>query len=95
MAKNKHEITDFWSGFALGATALALISFLLGTKKGREFLKKALDITENVDDYVKHFIEEKGADEFVETIKEKVQEFPNATGLGNVIDKIKTLTDKK
>ncbi len=96
MAKaNKHEITNFWSGFALGAGALTLISFLLGTKKGREFLKKALDVSENLDEHLKELLEEKGEEGFVETIKEKIQEIPNATGLGNIIDKIKSLTDRK
>lgn len=96
MAKNdQHKITDFWAGFALGATALTLVGFLLGTKKGREFLKKAMDISENFEEHVRELLEEKGEEGFIETIREKVQEIPNSTGLGNIIDKIKSLTDRK
>ncbi len=72
-----------------------MIAFLLGTKKGREFLKKALDVTENLDEHIKDLLEERGAEGFIETIKEKVEEIPNATGIGNIIDKIKSLTDRK
>lgn len=96
MTKNDHhKVTDFWSGFAFGASALTLIAFLLGTKNGRDFLKKALDVSENLEEHVKNLLMEKGEEGFVEEIKEKVQEIPNYTGLGNIIDKIKSLTDKK
>ena len=39
---------SFWFAFALGSTLVAAIIFLLGTKKGRDALRKIIDRAESV-----------------------------------------------
>ena len=49
--------TNFWFGFTVGTLSMATVAFLLGTKKGRELLKKAIAYAENYeytsDDFLK------------------------------------------
>ena len=41
---NNQHPSNFWFGFSLGTIAAVSAGYLLGTKKGREFLKKLMPI---------------------------------------------------
>lgn len=47
---DEHKKTNFWFGFALGATTASTALVLLGTKKGRETLKRALELSEGLEE---------------------------------------------
>ena len=54
----KHsQPSNFWFGFALGTVSVSALAYLLGTKKGRDQLKKVLEYAEqyeyNSDDFYK------------------------------------------
>lgn len=40
---------SFWFAFALGSSLVMAVIFLLGTKKGRNILRKIIDQAENID----------------------------------------------
>ena|SRR3989344_2689319 len=85
-----HNLNTLWLGFAFGAVAAGSIAFLLGTKKGREFLKKLLEISEDLQEnamVIAEQIEEAFSD------KDLKSEFTKQTKpiLGNLLDKMKLL----
>lgn len=88
---------NFWFGFALGASATAAVSFLLGTKKGRKFLKEVLDLSENLEENLlilgeelEETIAEKGSE-----IKDGLKQLPKQHhSLGGLLQKIKTLSPR-
>ena len=45
-----HKRSSFWFGFALGVSTASSAIFFLGTKKGRETLKRVLELSEGLDD---------------------------------------------
>ncbi len=49
MKNNTQHPTNFWFGFALGTVSALSLTYLLGTKKGRDVLKKTLESIENLD----------------------------------------------
>ncbi len=61
-----HKRSSFWFGFALGVSTASSAIFFLGTKKGRETLKRVLDVTEGLDEVLFDKLKEIG----VETLKE-------------------------
>jgi len=56
---NKAHPSNFWFGFAVGTSIMAVGAYLLGTKKGRETLQQILEYAEKV---------EFGSDEFIHII---------------------------
>ncbi len=82
---NQHRITNFWFGFSMGITLSVVASFFLGTKKGRVYLKKFIDIAENIDDYIADFSKELESN----VLPEESSEVSNT--LHNVIEKVKSL----
>lgn len=48
MKNNIQHPTNFWFGFALGTISALSCTYLLGTKKGRDVLKKILECVENL-----------------------------------------------
>lgn len=52
--------SNFWSGFYMGLAVAAGGLFLLGTKKGRESLKRVLDATEDLEGSAEELIDEVG-----------------------------------
>lgn len=46
---NNHP-TNFWFGFAVGTVSTVIAAYFLGTKKGREHLKKIMDLSENIEE---------------------------------------------
>ncbi len=54
MKNQQNKSSSFWFGFALGLTAATSASYLLGTKNGRENLKKIIEFSEKLPE---HFAE--------------------------------------
>jgi len=46
-ASEQHK-SNFWTGFAFGSVVIGLSAYALGTKKGREQLKKVLELADNM-----------------------------------------------
>lgn len=69
----------------MGITLSALASFFLGTKKGRVYLRKIIDIAENIDEYVADFSSKLDSNTLPGGSSQA------SSTLHNVIDKIKSL----
>lgn len=88
---NKPSTTNFWFGFVFGIASAAGASYLLGTKNGREKLKKLLEYAEqygeNPDELMK----------MLETFsEEKTKELePVKTNLNTLMDKVRSITESK
>jgi hypothetical protein len=81
-----------WIGFGLGASLTLLVSFFLGTKKGREMLKKILEVSENLEEDVLKMAEEVEGMLIHKTEQVKNHaETSKRPHIGNLLDKIKTL----
>ena len=55
---NNHHPSNFWFGFSLGTIAAISAGYLLGTKKGREFLKKLVEYAEQFPEKIPELINE-------------------------------------
>ena len=88
--QNHNKSSNLWLGFAFGAIAATTIAFLLGTKKGRQMLKKILELSENLEENALTI-----AEEIENTIIDKAEKLsdtkPNIPILGNLLDKMKSL----
>jgi Sec-independent protein translocase protein TatA len=62
---------NFWFGFVLGGILGVSCLFLLGTKKGRRLLKKTLEASEELENYLAEMVTE--IEEKVEESKEKLE----------------------
>lgn len=89
--QTKPTTTNFWFGFVFGIASAAGASYLLGTKNGREKLKKLLEYAEQYGENpeeLMHMLES-----FSE---EKSKEFePVKTNLNTLMDKVKSITEGK
>lgn len=87
---SKHKASNLWLGFALGMTASGVLAYFIGTKKGRERLKKLIEFAEkaNVDEYFENIVDKFG---------EKAKKSTNGinSGLDNLIDKIDSFSTKR
>lgn len=54
---NEHKLSNFWIGFSLGMAGATGIAFLLGTKQGREMVKKALKFSENMEENLERLLD--------------------------------------
>lgn len=102
MKSQSNHPTNFWFGFALGTTSVALLAYLLGTKKGRQSFKKLIELSENMENISPSLLS--GANEMLDSIVEfginhsqlspahqEKNPVKNST-LENVISKIKHAT---
>lgn len=88
--QNNNKLSNLWLGFAFGAISAATLAFFLGTKKGRQMLKKILEISENL---------EENAVIIAEQLEEEIMDKADKIGdlkegkplLGNILEKIKIL----
>lgn len=78
--------SNFWFGFSLGIIAAVIAGYLVGTKKGRELLKKIVDISEHFPDKLPELITEI---EKLFTDKNKEKLLPKLTSIETIINKIK------
>lgn len=92
-AEEKHKLSNFWTGFAVGSVLVSASALMLGTKKGRETLKKLLEISENLEENLLSLAEEAEEKIFQKTddIKNNFDKATerNKTHLGTLLDKIK------
>ncbi len=104
--QNSHKVSNFWFGFSLGGLTIGLAAFLFGTKKGRETLKKFLELSENLEEnalelekYLERVIAENKDD-----IADELRKIPQHLGenlekghhtLDSLLDKIKVLSPEK
>lgn len=89
--QNEHKTSHLWLGFAFGTATTLTLTFLLGTKKGREILKKLLEVSENLEENLLALGEEleeellKKGKEF----KKDLKTLPDQSTLRDVREKIK------
>lgn len=92
--KNRHNITNFWSGFALGITATTIVAYLFGTEKGRSTIKKLLEISEDFEPYLDkiedYLCEVPSKEQELSKIEE--EEPVKGGGLQTIIEKIKSFS---
>ncbi|OGK18569.1 hypothetical protein A3G67_01850 [Candidatus Roizmanbacteria bacterium RIFCSPLOWO2_12_FULL_40_12] len=97
-----HKRSGFWFGFALGTTAATSAIFLLGTKRGRASLKRAIELSEGLEETVFESLKELGVEALLhvaEDIKPKVVrtftslDEPKST-VGTFLEKVKRLASK-
>ncbi|MBI2051145.1 hypothetical protein HYT33_00045 [Candidatus Roizmanbacteria bacterium] len=74
MKTHDHQ-SSFWFSFALGATLGGLGVFFFGTKRGRETLKKLIELSEGLEDNIFEIFED-GASEKLTHILEKIKTLP-------------------
>jgi hypothetical protein len=101
--ENQNKLSTFWLGFILGAIATGAGAYFFGTKKGREMLKKILELSENLEENLL-IIGEELEEELGETgkqIKETLMELPNkinqqdnktSKGIDSLLNKISMLS---
>lgn len=90
---------NYWSGFFIGAVFGLGIFFLLGTKKGREILKRALELSQEIEEKVSDIadeLEERGQ-EGKKSSKKIEKETSTSAGdnLNSVLKKIKSAMPSK
>lgn len=78
--KNEHQVSNFWFGFLLGTLFVLIGGFFLGTKKGREHLKKILEVTDNLEEKIDLLMKE------INNFEEKEK---NSESIPSIINKIK------
>ncbi|OGK09253.1 hypothetical protein A2767_06950 [Candidatus Roizmanbacteria bacterium RIFCSPHIGHO2_01_FULL_35_10] len=88
--QNHNRNSNLWLGFAFGAISATTIAFFLGTKKGREMLKKLLELSENLEENAIVIAEqiEEAIMEKADKVSEQKQDKPL---LGNILEKMKIL----
>lgn len=98
---NHPHPTNFWFGFALGTFAAGSAAYLLGTKKGRETLKKIVTYCEEHEEDSFEFLQkiQKFINQKVSTIEipsgEKEKGSPQLSNIESLIDRISHVTQKK
>lgn len=100
--ENKNENNNFWFGFLLGLLFGSAVLFFLGTKKGKKFIGKILEKTENLEENLgKKKADKKTSEEDLlksaEKIKKKVAEMAKDKKLktpSSILDKVDSALNK-
>lgn len=93
--ENKKKIENFWFGFSLGVLLGGVSLFLLGTKSGRELLRRLLHSAEEMEYYLENYLEKIETDKKEEKNKEKEAQPNKRTPLiAEVLEKIHLATKK-
>src|SRR5687767_2651097 len=99
MTSTRNHKDTIWQGFAAGALAGGAVIYLLGTKRGRGLLKRAVEMAEDMEVDLGKYLE--GVEEHIkEELEERIipilphtpmngEETTSSTGLTRVIDRIK------
>jgi len=79
---------NFWFAFALGSTLVAATVFLLGTRKGRDALRKIIDRAENLDNdsFAKELI--KGIEKLASANQNKEERSSSSINVSSLLKKI-------
>jgi len=96
MTNNNSETEgSFWFAFALGSTLVAMVVFLLGTKQGRETLKKVIERAENLDNdsLAKELI--KGIEKVASSGQNKEKSISSQINVNSLLKKIEKFTTKE
>lgn len=87
---NEHKVSNFWIGFSAGVIGASSVAFLLGTKNGREVLKKVLKFSENLEENLAHLLDNSGK----EKGKKDSKKLPfHLDDIEEVLSKIKQITN--
>lgn len=92
---NHQKLNSFWFSFTLGISFGVALSFLFGTKKGRKTLQKILEMAEALEERGVDFIEEVEKEFNKPTISKTINEIKESSGLGNLIERIKSVSLEK
>ena len=90
----KHNPSNFWVGFASGITLGLFLAFLLGTKKGRQYLKETIELSEKLEENLSTIITEleekfeKKGESFLSSINHQVKKHETNT-ISSLLNKIK------
>ncbi len=90
--QSNHQPTNFWFGFSIGTVAALGACYLLGTKKGRETLKKLITMSEELPGKIP---------EMIETLQKMApkssmeSKFSGLQTIDSVIKKIKQSSEEK
>lgn len=103
MTSPKEHSSNFWFGFAFGSLAVVAGSFFLGAKDGRDFLKRLLDFTEDLEKNLEnvqeemHEVKKKAEQVTKETLTQEVKhEMAEVVKpLNDVLQKIHSLSPTK
>ena len=87
--QNNYQPSAFWFGFSLGTIATGLSLYFLGTKKGREKLKKIMDLTENLEENALVLFQE--LEEHIESANEPGDTSEKGSTLMSVLSRMKNL----
>lgn len=79
---SNYHPTNFWFGFSIGIAAAAGSFYLLGTKQGRENLKRVIEYSENLPATIEKLVQE----------LEKKQEEINKNQTNHVLQSTNTLS---
>lgn len=99
--QNNPAPTNFWFGFAVGAMGATSLAYLLGTKKGREKLRFALEKIEHMDSNPDELltilktlgnIAKQEAGLGVSSAQENEKKDEHRSSLETLIDKVKNIT---
>ena len=90
---NSHhsQESNFWFAFALGGSLVATVTFLLGTQKGREMLKKIISQAENISN--ESLIQEiiKGIEKLASSYqKDKSKQVSSPISVGSLLKRIES-----
>lgn len=84
--QNRESVGNFWFGFLLGAGLSGVVLFLLGTTRGRVFLKQIIHFAENLETSLDKLIKDLEKNE----VKKEKQSHLNSSSLTSVLQKIKS-----
>jgi hypothetical protein len=89
--QSREKRKNFWSGYALGAVTASMVAYAFGTRKGREKVRKAIDVVDSYGD-VSLF-----ADEMLDVLQSVLSESAgddksrDKVDINDVISKIKSI----
>ncbi|MEN9327201.1 MAG: hypothetical protein RI947_9 [Candidatus Parcubacteria bacterium] len=99
--QNNHTPSNFWFGFAVGTFGAVAAAYLMGTKQGRETLKKLIQYADRMEegsdefldlmDSLKQVVKQKSSD-IVDSIEGATEQSKSNRTLDSLIEKVKSIT---
>jgi len=85
MKQDHKPSSNFWFGLSLGISSALILAYFFGTKKGREYVKKMLELAENLPEDFDKLLEMEG----------KAEAGLSGLDLDGIMKKIKQTTSSK